>query len=147
MRRGYPYHGSLACTFCIGFVLASPRSSQYGLIDSYEYEGTVYIHVRGEGVGQIPLLFSSFKRERTRQNHPPTNHPPCVWILYYSSRVESTMRNTCIGFYSKFATLSTKVPYYCFNKVDQTGTLPLPNERLLVHESVQIIIGVLIGHA
>ena len=38
-----------------------------------------------------------------------------------------------------------------FNKVDQTGTLLLPNktsinERLLVHRSVQIIIGILVGY-
>ena len=45
---------------------------------------------------------------------------------------------------------STQVPCYYFNKVDQTGTLLLPNktsinERLLVHQSVQIIIGMSTG--
>ena len=48
---------------------------------------------------------------------------------------------------------STQVPCYYFNKVDQTGTLLLIlrnkaslNERLLVHQSVQIITGMLIGY-
>ena len=48
--------------------------------------------------------------------------------ICYSSIVESASRKICVGFCSKFATQSTQVPYYCFNKGDQTDTLQLPNK-------------------